>query len=179
MPLTELQKCPFPYFGGKRHAAPIIWQCLGDVDHYVEPFAGSLAVLLERPHTPNRPYYSETVNDADGLLVNAWRSIQLHPDATAEAASNPVAEADLHARHLALVRWRASQSLERLMADPAFCDPVMGGWWMWGLSSWIGGGWCDGTGAWMEIDGVLQKQARGTREEGVSKQLPHISSNGQ
>ena len=37
----------------------------------------------------------------DGLLVNAWRSIQWSPDATAEAASWPVTEADMHARHLA------------------------------------------------------------------------------
>lgn len=32
---------PFPYFGGKRRAAPIIWRELGDPAGYVEPFAGS------------------------------------------------------------------------------------------------------------------------------------------
>ena len=35
---------PFPYFGGKRRAAPIIWRELGDPAGYVEPFAGSAAV---------------------------------------------------------------------------------------------------------------------------------------
>ena len=37
---------PFPYFGGKRRAAPIVWRALGDPSGYVEPFAGSAAVLL-------------------------------------------------------------------------------------------------------------------------------------
>ncbi len=174
------QKAPFPWFGGKSKAAHAIWAALGDVDHYVEPFAGSLAVLLNRPHLANRPYHSETVNDADGLLVNAWRSIQLSPDATAEAASNPVAEADLHARHVALVRWRNDRQLEHLMGDPEWHDPQMAGWWLWGQSSWIGSGWCGGRGAWTADDsGRLFKQARGaTREPGVHRKLPHLSDNG-
>jgi site-specific DNA-adenine methylase len=44
--LTNLQKTPFTYFGGKSDAAPAVWAALGDVAHYVEPFMGSLAVLL-------------------------------------------------------------------------------------------------------------------------------------
>jgi pyrroline-5-carboxylate reductase len=39
---------PFPYFGGKRRAAPIVWRALGDPSGYVEPFAGSVAMLLDR-----------------------------------------------------------------------------------------------------------------------------------
>ena len=68
---------PFPYFGGKRRAAPIIWQALGDPSGYVEPFAGSVAVLLARP--PFKGRRTETLNDADGWLVNTWRAIQLDP----------------------------------------------------------------------------------------------------
>lgn len=30
-----------------------MWRLLGDMPHYVEPFAGSLAVLLQRPHLGN------------------------------------------------------------------------------------------------------------------------------
>ena len=41
---------PFPYFGGKRRAAPTIWREFGDPAGYVEPFAGSAAVLLARPN---------------------------------------------------------------------------------------------------------------------------------
>ena len=175
------QKCPWPYFGGKSNAAPAVWTALGDADHYVEPFCGSMAVLLNRPHIANRPYHSETVNDADGLLVNAWRSIQLHPDATAEAASNPVAEADVHARHLSLVRWREERELEHLMGDPTWCDPLMGGWWIWGIACWIGGGWCAGTGPWTaDHTGRLFKQGRNPdRDSGVNRGIPHLGDDGQ
>lgn len=173
--LTNLSKAPFPWFGGKRKAAPVVWEALGDCPHYVEPFAGSLAVLLERPHTANRPYYSETVNDLDGFVVNAWRSIQLHPDATAEAASWPVSEACLHARHVAVLRWRQEREVERLMGDPDYCDPKIAGWWLWGQSSWIGSGWASGNGPWWPDEtGRLVKHGRG----GVSRQLPHIGDNG-
>jgi len=181
MTLKNLNKTPFPWFGGKSDAAPAVWGALGDVAHYVEPFAGSLAVLLRRPHPANRTYYSETVNDLDGLLVNAWRSIAMSPDATAEAASWPVAEADLHARHLALLKWRSERNLELLMADPEWHDPKMAGWWLWGQSPWIGGGWCSGDGPWVVgADGRITKRPRGTKrtEPGVSVPLPHLTTNG-
>ena len=44
----EMQ-APFIWFGGKRKVAAEVWAALGDVDNFVEPFAGSLAVLLGRP----------------------------------------------------------------------------------------------------------------------------------
>ena len=169
-------KTPFPWFGGKADAAEAVWAALGDPAHYVEPFAGSLAVLLRRPHVCNRTYYSETVNDFDGLLVNAWRSMQLSPDATADAASWPVSEADMHARHLALLKWRSENQLEHLMGDPHFHDPVMAGWWMWGQSSWIGSGWCSGDGSWIVNDnGRIEKR----KKPGVHRKRPHLSDNGQ
>ena len=54
-------KAPFPWFGGKSRIAPEVWDRFGAVDNYVEPFAGSLAVLLGRPTVPQ----TETVNDLD------------------------------------------------------------------------------------------------------------------
>ena len=47
--ITENLKAPFPYFGGKRLAAPVAWALMGDVKDYVEPFAGSAAMLLNAP----------------------------------------------------------------------------------------------------------------------------------
>ena len=44
-------KAPFPWFGGKSRVAPLVWERFGDVRNYVEPFMGSLAVLLGRPET--------------------------------------------------------------------------------------------------------------------------------
>ena len=169
-------KTPFPWFGGKTDAAPHVWEALGDVAHYVEPFFGGGAVLLRRPHPCNRMHHSETVNDANGLLINAWRAIQMHPEATAEAASWPVAEADLMARHLALLRWQREHELERLMADPEFCDPRIAGWWLWGVCSWIGSGWCDGSGPWIVgTDGRVTKR---TGSGGAIRQLPYVADNG-
>lgn len=176
----DYTKAPFPYFGGKRHAAPLVWAALGDVDHYVEPFAGSLAILLQRPHLANRPYHSETVNDADGLLINVWRSIQFYPQETAEAASWPVTEADLMARQLGILKWHDEAMQEKLRADPEFCDPKIAGWWIWGISAWIGGGWCNGDGAWIvDLDtGRVRKRRKGERRQ-VDSQRPFIGSSGQ
>ena len=172
-------KAPIPYNGGKRKAAPAVWAALGDVEHYAECFMGSMAVLLNRPHPCNRPYHSETVNDADGLLVNAWRAIQRHPDATADAASWPCTEADMHAQHLALVRWRAENQLEHLMGDPEWCDVRMAGWWLMGMSRWIGSGYCSGDGPWVVDPSSGRMVKRTGTGKGVSRQLPHVSHNGQ
>lgn len=67
-------KPPITYFGGKMTLAPAIAALLPDHDHYVEPFCGSLAVLLAK-----RPARMETVNDLDGDLVNFWRVLREQP----------------------------------------------------------------------------------------------------
>lgn len=99
-------KAPFPWFGGKSRVAPMVWERLGDVPNYVEPFAGSLAVLLGRPE--KHAGKIETVNDLDGFVANFWRSIATDPEQTAHHADWPVIEADLNARHAWLVGQRAS-----------------------------------------------------------------------
>ena len=50
--MNEILKAPFPYFGGKLRVAAQVWERFGDAPNYVEPFAGSLAVLLGRPTEP-------------------------------------------------------------------------------------------------------------------------------
>ena len=83
-------RAPFPYFGGKRRAASLVWEALGNVDHYVEPFCGSAAVLLARPHVGR----CETINDADGMVSNFWRAVKGAPDAVAAHCDWPVIEAE-------------------------------------------------------------------------------------
>ena len=134
--ITTPLKAPFPWFGGKSRAADIIWQRFGDVPNYVEPFAGSLAILLSRESEPG----TETVNDLDCYLANFWRSVSNAPSLTAHHADWPMNEADLVARH----RWLMAQAdfKTKIKLDAEFYDPKIAGWWVWGLCSWIGSGWC-------------------------------------
>src|ERR1700738_790410 len=91
-------KAPMPYFGEKAAVAEMVWDRLGQVQNVIEPFCGSLAVLLARP----RPFSGvETVNDLDCRVSNVWRSLQRDPEAVAEWADSPVVEVDLHSTH----RW--------------------------------------------------------------------------
>ena len=133
-------KAPFPWFGGKSRAAELVWSRFGDVDNLVEPFAGSLAVLLARPHWPFAATRVETVNDLDCYVVNFWRALQNNPGAVCDAADNPVNEADLHARHAWL--HRQAERVEALKVDPDYFDARVAGYWAWGLSSWIGDNFC-------------------------------------
>ena len=109
----------------------------------MEPFAGSLAVLLARRH----PTGQETVNDLDAYVANFWRAITASPDAVAQWADSPISEVDLHARHRWLVAQHAAGFREQLMYDPCYYDEQIAGWWAWGISQWIGGDWCRGTGS--------------------------------
>jgi DNA adenine methylase len=133
----QLLRAPFPWFGGKSLAADMIWRAFGNVPNYVEPFAGSLAVLLARPHEAK----CETANDKDGFICNFWRAVAADPDQVSHWADWPVNEADLHARHKWLL-GQATKLLEKLEADPHYYDPKIAGWWVWGLCAWIGNGWC-------------------------------------
>ena len=69
---------PFPYFGKKTNAAPQVWELLGDVQRYIEPFCGACGVLLNRPHDYSLRY--ETINDKDAYLTNLLRTIKYAPE---------------------------------------------------------------------------------------------------
>jgi site-specific DNA-adenine methylase len=166
-------KAPFPYFGGKHRAAPTIWQALGDPGGYVEPFAGSAAVLLARPSVTGGRV--ETLNDADGWLVNTWRSIQLSPDAVADAASGPVTEIDYHARLAWLQARRDADLVAWLEGDPEHHDARAAGWWLYVCACGIGDPW--ERGPWSVVDGHLRKV--GDAGKGVNRELPHLGDAGQ
>lgn len=146
--------------------------------NYVEPFCGSLAMLLNRPDGAGKV---ETVNDACGFIANFWRSIQADPDATAFHADWPVNEVDLEARHGWLVN--RSAKLREWLADPEWFDQKIAGWWCWGSCAWIGGGFCDGEGPWA-TDGASMWNRRqlphmGNAGQGINRKLPHMGDAGQ
>jgi DNA adenine methylase len=154
-------KSPFPWFGGKSKVSGLVWDRFGNVPNYVEPFFGSGAVLLNRPHDPS----TETINDLDCLVANFWRALRADPDEVAFHADWPVNEADQHARHL----WLCSQAefRERMKVDPEFYDAKTAGWWVWGQCIWIGAGWCS-----------KQLPHLGDAGKGISRQLPHLGDAG-
>ena len=169
-------KAPFPYFGGKSAIVDMVWNRLGaDVTNYVEPFAGSAAMLLNRPGWAPDVTWTETINDADGFVANFWRATRADPQAVAHHADWPVNENDLHARHAWLVGQRDSMQ-SKLEGNPNFYDPKIAGWWVWGMSCWIGGGFCSGRGPWGVVDGELVK--RGSNGMGVRRQRVHLGNNG-
>ncbi len=73
---------PIPYFGGKQAIAQRIIAEMPEHRHYVEPYCGSLAVLLAK-----EPVAHETVNDLDGDLVNFWRVLRDQPEALARVCA--------------------------------------------------------------------------------------------
>lgn len=198
-------KAPFPWFGGKSRIAHLVWPRFGNVVNYVEPFAGSLAILLGRPE--KWPARNETVNDLDCHIANFWRAIQADPEAVAAAADWPVNEADLHARH----QWLHEQEgfRELMHSDPHHYNAQIAGWWVWGISCWIGDNWCrpdiqrsrpdlkrtggvhairgDGTGLDRRRpnissgngihSGHLKRPQLGKGGRGVHRQIPDVSGN--
>lgn len=164
-------RSPYPWFGGKSSVAPMVWERFGDVRNFVDPFLGSLAMLLGRP-TPFQG--TETVNDADGFVCNFWRALQADPEAVARFADHPVNENDLHARHAWLVGQR-DDITRRLEGDPDWFDAKVAGWWAWGQSCWIADGWCSGKGPWqVQCDECLRKG--GGDGPGVHRKLPNLGA---
>ena len=162
---AEVLRAPFPYFGGKRRAAPLIWNALGDPGGYVEPFAGSAAVLLARPAVKGRRV--ETINDADGWLVNMWRAIQQSPEEVAMHAAGPVTEIDYHARLAWLHERRGQWLVSWLEGDPENHDAKAAGWWLYVMAAGIADPF--GPGPWRVIEGRLQD----------TRKLPHLGDPGQ
>lgn len=160
----------FVYPGGKREIASMVWERFGDVQNYVEPFAGSLAVMLGRPFRVR----TETINDANPYITNFFRAVKHEPKAVAFWADNTVNHADLLSRHrflkgiapipevppefdtpelraayIAGYQARADKPLDlaefihRMKSEPDYYDVKAAGWWVWGMACYIGTGWCD------------------------------------
>ncbi len=69
--LNGAKVIPFGWYGGKFSHLAWLLPLLPKCHHYCEPFAGSGAVLLNRPPSP-----IETYNDLDGEVVNFFRVLR-------------------------------------------------------------------------------------------------------
>lgn len=175
-PAVPSLKAPFPWYGGKSRAAPLIWQALGDVPNFVSPFFGSGAELWGRPHPPR----VETVNDKDAFVCNVFRALQADPEAVAQWSDFPVNEAQQHAVHTWLVGQRETFTA-RLMGDPDYYDAQVAGRWLYGIACWIGSGWCAGHGAWHSVEdeeGYRQLAHAPTDGAGIGRQNVHLGDAG-
>lgn len=112
---------PFAYYGGKSRLAPWIASLMPAHRVYVEPFAGSAAVLFAKP-----PATHEIINDADGDVVNFLRCLRdrpgdleaacrLTPYARDEYAAADLSEPTLDELERARRWWvRSSQSFGKM-----------------------------------------------------------------
>lgn len=66
---------PFPYYGGKSRLAPLLVSLLPAHRTYVEPYAGSGAVLFAKA-----PSVNEILNDIDGNVVTFFRVLRERPE---------------------------------------------------------------------------------------------------
>jgi site-specific DNA-adenine methylase len=126
----------FHYFGSKQRAAALVWEHLGNPNAYLEPFAGTLAVLLQRPHPPG----AEVVCDLDGYIANFHRAIKYDWQDVLAQVSGPVSEVDMVSYNRWLIENRDLLT-PKLEADPDFYDTLAAARWWMGASSWFGKGW--------------------------------------
>jgi len=159
---------PFPYIGGKRTVAPVIWAVLGDVKHYIEPFCGSASVLLLRPgYDP--AVHVETINDADGMVANVWRALRNDPDAVAKWCDWPVSHIDLQSRKAALDASYADL-VSRMTADDTYYDTKLAGYYIWAASCWIGNG--------LVCPGQIPHLGDAGKGVHAKSKIPHLSTAG-
>ncbi len=135
-PMRKLDQ-PLKWHGGKHYLAKKLVQLMPRHLHYVEPFAGGLAVLLEKnPFDPAKYWgeqssergISEVVNDLHRGLTNFWRVLQTEDSfiafkrivecmpfseiewKDAEARQHPIRDLDVDAAVAFFVRCRQSRA---------------------------------------------------------------------
>ena len=119
-------KAPFPYQGGKSTFADEVWKRLGNTDVYVEPFAGSLAILLAKP----KPSKLEVVSDTNAAIINLWRALADDPVKVAKYSEQIKSHHDLLARRQYMRKF-FRRNHKKFEDDPKLYSAKMAGWWVW------------------------------------------------
>jgi hypothetical protein len=113
---------------------------LGKPKEYLEPFAGSAAMLLAAPE----PAPLEVIGDINFHVANFWRAVKFQPQAVARWSDYPVSHVDLDARHRWLVEAARTRALREALADAEWPgDARAAAWWAYGQCAWIGSRWCE------------------------------------
>lgn len=174
---------PYVWFGGKRVMAKEIWNRLGDVKTYCEPFAGGASVWVLRPIEHFRRDLSdrsdggarrwENLNDIDGLVVNFWRAVMARPDEVAHHATRLASAIDLRACNLVCAET-APTLTERLTLDPDYFDAKIAGLWVFGINNHIGPGFASGKGGWVRHAGrLVRRRDVGSFDPGINRSRIH------
>jgi DNA adenine methylase len=123
-------KPAFAYYGGKTGLAQRIVSLMPAHRVYIEPFAGSAAVLVAKP-----PSTHEILNDVDGEIVNFFTVLRTRPD-----------DLELACR---LTPYSRDEYAAARAADPDELDPVERArrWWVlstqsFGQTAKRGTAWC-------------------------------------
>ena len=158
---------PLAWRGGKGWISEKVWEALGDPAHYIEPFAGSLAVLLTRPGGGGRV---ETVGDADGFVANFWRAMQADCEAVEHHWAQPPIEVDLLAWQSHLKK-QAESLTKKLAENHRFYDPEIAGRWAhlaaWRLQSPLAGNNITKLKPSTTAGGLVTIRGAGRREERI------------
>ena len=137
------------WLGGKSRWIDIVWERLGRVGVFSEPCCGTAVMTLNNPYPAPR----EVICELNAFICNFYRSLVGDYEQAAYWADWPTNHHDLTARHRWLLRWGA-ENAERVCEDAEWFDAKAAGFWVWGQSSWIGHGWCDGGHAGDQIPAV-------------------------
>lgn len=111
LPRTSRRRIAFGWYGGKFSHLEWLLPLLPAAHHYCEPFAGSAAVLLNRPASA-----VETYNDVDGEVVNFFEVLRNQPEELTRAIALTPFSREEFQRAIAGVSTRLSKnkrSLER------------------------------------------------------------------
>lgn len=111
---------PLKWWGGKHYLAKEIVRLMPRHLHYVEPYAGGLAVLLERDPSDQSKRWgesgheqgvSEAVNDLNRELTNFWRVLQ-------DESSFALFRREIEAVPFSQVEWEEAEWRQHPVSDP-------------------------------------------------------------
>ena len=166
-------KSPFMYRGGKSLVADEVHRRFGRLSTYIEPFAGSLAVLLASSGPLAR---REIVNDFDTLIINFWRTLRQDPQAMLKYVAYPPIQADV--KSWAPWLQDRAQVIQKAIRDGE-CDYVdieAAGRWMWFINHNVRGSALKGASLYTHSQGIQRMELEDAERllAGIQQRLRHV-----